>query len=100
MTQGPAERLHHLSFTLRPGSLDEVLGSLERAGTPVIEPPAGADEDGTWIRDPDGTAVQLLEAEPAPARPVAEILVNSGANTQRVGRAPWREVTRRPGPVA
>jgi hypothetical protein len=69
MIQGPAKRLHHLSFTLRAGSLDEVLGSLERAGTPLIEPPAGADEGGTWIRDPDGTAVQLLEAEPAPPRP-------------------------------
>ena len=93
MIQGPAKRLHHVSFTLRPGSLDEILGSLERTGTPLIEPPAGADESGTWIRDPDGTAVQLLEAEPAPARPVAEILVNSGASRQRVGTAAWREVT-------
>jgi catechol 2,3-dioxygenase-like lactoylglutathione lyase family enzyme len=93
MIQGPAKRLHHVSFTLRSGSLDEVLGSLERAGTPLTEPPAGADEDGTWIRDPDGTAVQLLEVEPAPGRPVAEILVNSGASRQRVGRAAWRDVT-------
>jgi catechol 2,3-dioxygenase-like lactoylglutathione lyase family enzyme len=93
MIQGPAKRLHHVSFTLRPGSLDEVLGSLERAGTLLIEPPAGADAGGTWIRDPDGTAVQLLEAEPVPSRPVAEILVNSGASRQRVGRAAWREVT-------
>jgi catechol 2,3-dioxygenase-like lactoylglutathione lyase family enzyme len=93
MIQGPAKRLHHVSFTLRPGSLDEVLGSLERAGTPLIEPPAGADEGGTWFRDPDGTAVQLLDAEPAPARPVAEILVNSGASRQRVGAAAWRDVT-------
>jgi catechol 2,3-dioxygenase-like lactoylglutathione lyase family enzyme len=93
MVEGPVKRLHHAAFTLRPGSLDYILGSLERAGTPLIEPPAGADEGGTWIRDPDGTAVQLLEAEPAPARPVAEVLVNSGASRQRVGRAAWREVT-------
>jgi catechol 2,3-dioxygenase-like lactoylglutathione lyase family enzyme len=93
MVQGPAKRLHHVSFTLRPGSLDEVLGSLERAGTPLIEPPAGADEAGIWLRDPDGTAVQLLETELAPARPVPEILINSGGSRQRVGAAAWREVT-------
>jgi catechol 2,3-dioxygenase-like lactoylglutathione lyase family enzyme len=93
MTQGPAKRLAHVSFTLRPGSADEVLASLDRAGVPVIEPLPGADGGGTWIRDPDGTLVQLLEAEPAPPRPVAEILVNSGASRQRVGAAAWREVT-------
>ena len=93
MMQGPVKRLHHVSFTLAPGSLDDVLASLERAGTPLIEPPAGSDGTGTWLRDPDGTAVQLLATEQAPARPVAEILVNSGSSVQRVGAAAWREVT-------
>jgi catechol 2,3-dioxygenase-like lactoylglutathione lyase family enzyme len=93
MTAGPDKRLHHVSFTLRPGSLDGVLGNLERARTAHIEPPPGADEAGTWLRDPDGTAVQLLETEQASSRPVPEILVNSGASRQRVGTAAWREVT-------
>jgi len=93
MVEGPAKRLHHVSFTLRPGSLDQVREALARAGTPVIEPPAGADEQGLWVRDPDGTAVQLLDTEPAAARPVAEILTNAGASRQRIGTAQWREVT-------
>ncbi len=93
MMEGPVKRLHHVSFTVAPGSLDEILGSLERAGTPLIEPPAGADESGAWLRDPDGTAVQLLEGEQAPARPVAEVLINAGSSRQRVGTAAWREVT-------
>jgi len=93
MTRGPDKRLHHLAFALRPRSRDDLLESLQRAGTAVIEPPAGADEAGTWIRDPDGTAVQLLDSEQAPPRPAAEILVNSGASRQRVGAAAWREVT-------
>jgi catechol 2,3-dioxygenase-like lactoylglutathione lyase family enzyme len=93
MVQGPAKRLHHVSFTLAPGSLDGVLGSLDRAGTPLIEPPPGAEATGTWLRDPDGTAVQLLETGQAPPRPVAEILINSGASRQRIGTAAWREVT-------
>jgi catechol 2,3-dioxygenase-like lactoylglutathione lyase family enzyme len=93
MVEGPAKRLHHVSFTLRPDSLDRVREALDRAGTPVIEPPAGATEDGLWIRDPDGTAVQLLDVEPAPARPVAEVLTNAGASRQRIGVAAWRQVT-------
>jgi catechol-2,3-dioxygenase len=93
MLEGPAKRLHHVTFTLQAGTLDGVLGSLQRAGAPVTEPPAGADPSGTWLRDPDGTAVQLIEAEQAPERPVAEVLVNSGSSQQRIGRAAWREVS-------
>ena len=65
LLEAPAKRLHHVSFTLQPGTLDSVREALERAGTPVIEPPAGADQDGLWVRDPDGTAVQLLDEAPA-----------------------------------
>jgi catechol 2,3-dioxygenase-like lactoylglutathione lyase family enzyme len=89
LVEAPAKRLHHVSFTLRPGSLDAVRESLDRAGTPVIEPPAGAAEEGLWVRDPDGTPVQLLSSEPAPARPLPEVLSNVGANRQRIGVAQW-----------
>jgi catechol 2,3-dioxygenase-like lactoylglutathione lyase family enzyme len=92
MVEGPAKRLHHVSFTLRPGTLDQVREALERAGAPVAEPPAGAVEDGLWTRDPDGTPVQLLDVAPAPPRPVAAIRSNAGASRQRVGAALWREV--------
>jgi catechol 2,3-dioxygenase-like lactoylglutathione lyase family enzyme len=93
LVEAPAKRLHHVSFTLRPGTLDSIAGALERAGTPVIEPPAGATEDGMWVRDPDGTAVQLLDQAPAPARPVAEMLTNMGGSRQRIGVAQWRQAT-------
>jgi catechol 2,3-dioxygenase-like lactoylglutathione lyase family enzyme len=91
MVQAPAKRLHHVSFTLRPGTLDSVRDRLERAGAPVIEPPAGAPENGLWVRDPDGTAVQLLDEPAAPARPVAGVLANVGAARQRIGVAQWRQ---------
>jgi catechol 2,3-dioxygenase-like lactoylglutathione lyase family enzyme len=81
MVQAPAKRLHH----------DSLRDRLERAGTPVIEPPAGAPEDGLWVRDPDGTAVQLIDEPAAPARPVAEVLANVGATRQRIGVAQWRQ---------
>jgi catechol-2,3-dioxygenase len=93
LLEGEAKRLHHVSFTLRASTLDLVREALERAGTPVTDPPAGASEAGLWIRDPDGNAVQLLDSEPAPARPVAEVLTNAGGSRQRIGNAQWREAT-------
>jgi len=93
LVEAPAKRLHHVSFTLRPGTLDAVRERMERAGTPVIEPPAGAAPGGLWLRDPDGTAVQLLDERPAPARPVAEVLANVGGTRQRIGVAQWRQAT-------
>jgi catechol 2,3-dioxygenase-like lactoylglutathione lyase family enzyme len=89
LVQASAKRLHHVSFTLRPGTLDSVREALDRAGTPVIEPPAGAAEDGLWIRDPDGTAVQLLDEAPATVRPVPDVLTNIGDRLQRIGVAQW-----------
>jgi catechol-2,3-dioxygenase len=91
LRQAPAKRLHHVSFTLKPGTRDSLLESLERGGIPLIEPPAGADEAGVWIRDPDGTAVQLLDEPPVAARPVAAVHTNMGASRQRVGIARWRQ---------
>ena len=93
LVQAPAKRLHHVCFTVRPGALDSVRESLERAATAIIEPPPGATESGLWIRDPDGTAVQLLEMEPAPARPAAQVLVNVGGSRQRIGAAQWQQAT-------
>ena len=89
LLRAPAKRLHHVSFTVRPDMLGSVREALERAGAPAIEPPAGATEDGLWVRDPDGTAVQLLDETPAPARPVADVLVNVGASRHRIGIAQW-----------
>jgi catechol 2,3-dioxygenase-like lactoylglutathione lyase family enzyme len=89
LVQAPAKRLHHVSFTLSPGTLDSVREALDRAGTPVIEPPPGATEEGLWIRDPDGTPVQLLDEAPAPARPADEVLFNVGGSRQRIGVAQW-----------
>jgi catechol 2,3-dioxygenase-like lactoylglutathione lyase family enzyme len=93
MFEGDLKRLHHVTFTVRSGSLDELREALARAGAPVIEPPAGASEDGLWTVDPDGTPVQLLDIEPARPRAIAEVPSNVGANRQRIGVAAWREVT-------
>jgi catechol 2,3-dioxygenase-like lactoylglutathione lyase family enzyme len=93
LVQSPVKRLHHVAFTLHPGTMDPVREALDRAGTPAIEPPDGATGDGLWIRDPDGTAVQLLDEAQAPPRPAAEVLVNMGATRQRVNVAQWTQAT-------
>ncbi|SFP57756.1 Catechol-2,3-dioxygenase [Actinomadura madurae] len=93
MVEAPAKRLHHVSFTLRPGGLDAAREALERGGAPVLDPPPGAPESGLWTRDPDGNAVQLLDEPPAPARAVAEVLTNIGEGHRRIGVAQWRRAT-------
>jgi len=45
------------------------------------------------LRDPDGTAVQLLDEAQAPARPVADVLANVGGTHQRIGVAQWQQAT-------
>jgi catechol 2,3-dioxygenase-like lactoylglutathione lyase family enzyme len=92
LLQAPTKRLHHLSFALQSGTLDSIREALALAATPIIEPLAGAGEDGLWVRDPDGNAVQLLDQTPTPARPVAEVHTNAGASRQRIGVAQWVQV--------
>jgi catechol 2,3-dioxygenase-like lactoylglutathione lyase family enzyme len=93
LVPAPAKRLHHVSFTLHSGTLDSIREAMDRAGASVIEPPTGASEEGLWVRDPDGTAVQLLDQAPTPARAVSEVLANVGANSQRIGVAQWQQAT-------
>lgn len=95
LVRADQKRLHHVTFTVAPGTLDTLRESLARAGTTVLpEPPAGANPEGLWVVDPDGTPVQLVEEVPAPARPVAEIPMNVGATAQRIGSPAWTEVSR------
>lgn len=93
LVHAPVKRLHHVSFTVGAGTLNALRERLERANAPVIEPPEGGEERGLWLRDPDGTAVQLLGEAAAPARPVPEVLTNMGATPRRVGVAQWRQAT-------
>ncbi len=89
-TEAPVKRLHHVTFTVRPGGLDDAREALERAAVPEIEPPDGARTDGLWFRDPDGTAVQLLDEPQAEPRAVADVRTNIGAARGRVGERLWR----------
>ena len=93
MVRAEEKRLHHVSFTVAPGSLDALCESLSRAGTTTLpEPPEGGTEEGLWVLDPDGTPVQLIEVDQAAPRPGAAHAMNLAGTNQRVGEAAWRAV--------
>lgn len=94
MREAPAKRLHHVSFTVAPGSTDRLRESLQRWSVAEIDPPQGAGEDGLWVRDPDGTAIQLLDVPQALPRPAEPVLANVGGNYQRVGVSQWQEAVK------
>ena len=60
LVPAPAKRLHHVSFTLHPGTLDSVREALERARTPVIEPPAGAQNTACGYATPTAPPCSCL----------------------------------------
>ena len=56
------KKLQYLSFALYPEDLDPLRRQLDRIGAETAKPHPLADEEGLWLKDPDGTAVQVLVA--------------------------------------
>jgi catechol-2,3-dioxygenase len=91
LREGAEKRLQAATFTVVPGSLDELAARLAAAGHPAVEG-LPAREAGLWVRDPDGLLLQFIEAEPAgwreyPARPR-----NFDGRAERIDDARWLEV--------
>jgi len=91
---GARKRLHHLSFTIRPGDEPAFAEKLEDAGLRLADAPDGATRPGLWFQDPWGTwinlspgAVRSEEAAPAQSRP------------ERLDVHQWRELDRDPRPL-
>ncbi len=91
MIEAPAKALHHVSFSVEPGALDQLQARLERARVGAVDPPTGCSETGVWIRDPDGTPVQLLEAPPAVPRKIADVAFNVGGSYHRFDTPAWQQ---------
>jgi catechol 2,3-dioxygenase-like lactoylglutathione lyase family enzyme len=56
------KKLQYLSFAAYDEDLEPLRRHADKAGAPAIKPHPLADEEGLWLRDPDGTAVQVLAA--------------------------------------
>jgi catechol 2,3-dioxygenase-like lactoylglutathione lyase family enzyme len=54
------KRLEYLSFSAYPEDFDAIAKRLAQSGVPAAPPHRLADEEGVWITDPDGTAVQIV----------------------------------------
>jgi catechol 2,3-dioxygenase-like lactoylglutathione lyase family enzyme len=71
------KKLQYLSFALYAEDLDPLRRHLDRIGAEMAKPHPLADEEGLWLKDPDGTAVQVLVASKC----------SPEANDARVARA-------------
>ncbi len=61
--EGPRKRLHHLSFGLFEEDLPGFARRLQRLGVARIDPPKGLESNGIWLRDHDGTAIEVKVAD-------------------------------------
>ena len=96
--QAPAKRLHHVSFTLSPGSLDGFRGA-GPGGHAVIEPPPGASEAGLAPR-PGRHRRAATRRGPGAAAPGRRDAGQLRPQPQRIGVAPGAGHRRRATPAA
>lgn len=95
---GPAKAIAWVSWGTHWPEVPPLLSRLRHAGVALAKPPAEADPDGIWLRDPDGILINIVAAEEArQSRPAVEIN-NPGQPYARLGRrgAPSRDIELRP----
>ncbi len=61
--EGPKKQLQFISFGAYEDDLPRFRERLDLLGIPRIEPPPGAESNGLWFRDPDGTPIEIRVAE-------------------------------------
>lgn len=61
LMEGSLKRLHHLSFGVFEDDLNRFKRHIEKLGHRIVDPPRAmrAHAEGLWIRDPDGTLIEL-----------------------------------------
>src|SRR5262249_33349570 len=92
---GPRKRLHHLCYGATGEDFAEVRASLRRANVPDVDAPRNAPDGGIWVRDPDGTLVNIREESPpaAPAEPPPQLNGPGYAPRQAVRGYPARSIS-------
>ena len=59
LSEGQSKRFDRLTFHCFEEDLEALRTHIQAQGVQLIDPPAGADSAGIWMRDPDGLAVQV-----------------------------------------
>ncbi len=96
----PGERkgIAWVTWGTRAQEIETIGANLDNAGIALAEAPVGFENNGIWVRDPDGILVNVVVADPAPqTRPGVEIN-NPGTDYVRLARrgAPHRNIDTRP----
>jgi catechol 2,3-dioxygenase-like lactoylglutathione lyase family enzyme len=91
-------RIHHISFGIRAGDLAPMAEKIKAASVALLDPPYADAPGGLWLRDPDGTLVNLQVAEGQPIGVLASPLANSPGDYPRIGQrgSPSRDMRPRP----
>lgn len=63
LVEGPAKRLHHLSFGIYEADLPHFRNRLQQRRIVRLDPPPGFESNGLWFHDPEGNLVELRVAE-------------------------------------
>jgi catechol 2,3-dioxygenase len=63
VTEGPKKKLQFISFGAFEDDLPRFRQRIEALRLPRIDAPPGAESNGLWFRDPDGTPIEIRVAE-------------------------------------
>lgn len=63
LTEGPRKRLSYISFGIFEDDLPRFREHLSEVAAERIDPPAGIDTNGIWLKDPDGIPIEVKVAE-------------------------------------
>ena len=63
VVEGPRKKLQFISFGAFEDDLPRFRARLDHLRIARIDPPSGAESNGLWLRDPDGTPIEIRVAE-------------------------------------
>jgi catechol 2,3-dioxygenase-like lactoylglutathione lyase family enzyme len=63
VVEGPSKKLQFISFGAFEDDLPRFQARLDNLRIARIDPPPGAESNGLWLRDPDGTPIEIRVAE-------------------------------------
>jgi catechol 2,3-dioxygenase len=63
VVEGPRKKLQFISFGAFEDDLARFRERLDALRVPRIDPPPGAESNGLWFRDPDGTPIEIRVAD-------------------------------------
>ncbi len=97
LIEGPAKRIHHVSFGVSANCLPFFVKHLAAGNIPLTDAPLKGHAEGIWFRDIDGDLINVREAESKP-QVRAPVLLNNAGDFRRISRrgAPDRNIDTHP----